>query len=93
MMNNSQLLAAQNKLVIAQAIGDTTMWNQAMHSMKGIFEAAKQTEERMIQGHVTPLSLLKIDDVLCNFNIYGDITVVDGDLLLAQSKINTDILN
>lgn len=92
-MVNVQLLAAQNKLVIAQAIGDTVMWNQAMHSMKGIFEAAKQTEEIMIQGHVIPLSLLKIDDVLCNFNIYGDITVVDGDLLLAQSKINTDILN
>lgn len=93
MMINHHLIAAQTKLVIAQAIGDTTMWDQAMHSMKNIFEATKKTEERMILGHAIHLSKLNLEDVICNYEMYGDLTVVDGDLLLAQSKINTVILN
>lgn len=93
MMINNQLQAAQNKLVIAQAIGDMTMRDQAMYSMKLIFKLAMQTEDKMINGNITPLSQLNIDDVICNHEMYGDLTVVDGDLLLAQSKLNTDIFN
>lgn len=92
-MVNTQLLAAQNKLVIAQAIGDRSMWDQAMLSMKGIFEAARQTEDGMLNGHVNPLSMLNVDDVICNYDMYGDLIVVDGDLLLGMSIINTDIIN
>ncbi|HDX8337144.1 MULTISPECIES: host cell division inhibitory peptide Kil [Raoultella] len=90
-MVSANLLSAQNKLVIAQAVGDSVMWAQAMASMKHEYDSVKQTEDRMISGHINLLSSLKVDDVICNYEIYGDLTIIDGDLLLAQSKINTDI--
>ncbi|MBZ7251988.1 host cell division inhibitory peptide Kil [Klebsiella oxytoca] len=93
MMLNHQLLAAQNKLVIAQAIGDNIMWEQAMHAMRGIFIAAKNTEDRMLEGYANPLSNLLIEDVVCNYEIYGDLIIADGDLLLGHAKINTEIIN
>jgi hypothetical protein len=38
-INNPQLQAAQSKLAIAQFIGDGSMWEQAMSSLKSAYEA------------------------------------------------------
>lgn len=42
-----QVLAARSKLSIAQFIGDGSMWDQAMSSLKSTYEATKHVEDCM----------------------------------------------
>ncbi|VTM86725.1 Bacteriophage lambda Kil protein [Raoultella ornithinolytica] len=89
--NNAQIQAAQNKLIIAAGIGDYIMWDEAMSSMKSIYEAGKHAEDRMFSGRVDALSVLNFRDVVLNYDMYGDLISVDADLHTAQYKINTEV--
>lgn len=88
---NDQIKAAQNKLIIAAGIGDYIMWDEAMASMKNIYEAGKHAEDRMFLGRVETQSGLKFSDVALNYDMYGDLISVDADSLTAQYKVNTEV--
>ncbi len=90
-INNPQLQAAQSKLAIAKFIGDGSMWEQAMSSLKSAYEAKKHAEDCMFPGHINLLSRLELWDAVLNHEAYGDLVSVDGDLLTAHYKINTEV--
>jgi len=89
--HDPHIQAAQSKLAIAHFIDDRDMWSQAMASMKFIYEAAKHIEDRMFMGCIRLYSSLEIEDIECSMEMYGDLLSVDGDLLIAQYKINTEV--
>lgn len=89
--NNAQFQAAYNKLIIAAGIGDYMMWDEAMASMKNIYEAGKHAEDRMFLGRVDAMSSLNVHDIVLNHDTYGDLISVDADLHTAQYKINTEV--
>lgn len=88
---NPQVLAARSKLSIAQFIGDGSMWDQAMSSLKSAYEATKHVEDCMFPGSINLLSQFELWDAALNHEAYGDLVSVDGDLLTAHYKINTEV--
>lgn len=91
LQNNPMVKAAQSKLAIAQFIGNSGMWSDAMASIKDIHEASKHEEDHMFYGRTDALSGLNFQDVVLNYDLYGDLISVDGDLLSGQYKINTEV--
>ncbi|WP_195605886.1 host cell division inhibitory peptide Kil [Klebsiella oxytoca] len=91
LQSNPMVKAAQTKLAIAQFIGNSGMWSDAMASIKDIHEAAKHIEDRMFLGCIRLYSALELEDIECSMEMYGDLLSVDGDLLTAQYKINTEV--
>ena len=86
--DNPAFKAAQSKLAIAQFIGNGEMWAEAM---KDIFEKAKHTEDFMFCGREESLSALKFNDVILNYDMYGDLVSVNADSGNARYKINTEV--
>jgi hypothetical protein len=66
------------------------MWEQAMSSLKSAYEA-KACRRLHVSGHINLLSRLELWDAVLNHEAYGDLLSVDGDLLTAQYKINTEV--
>ncbi|HDF2355494.1 hypothetical protein RBJ04_07855 [Klebsiella michiganensis] len=91
LQSNPMVKAAQSKLAIAQFIGNSCMWSDAMASIKDIHEAAKHEEDSMFCGRKDALSGLQFRDVVLNYDLYGDLISVDGDLLTGQYKVNTEV--
>lgn len=91
LQSNPIVKAAQSKLAIAQFIGNSGMWSDAMSSIKDIHEAAKHEEDSMFCGRKDALSGLKFRDVVLNYDLYGDLISVDADLLTGQYKVNTEV--
>ncbi|HBX5053057.1 TPA: host cell division inhibitory peptide Kil [Klebsiella pneumoniae] len=88
---NPAFKAAQSKLAIAQFIGNSEMWSEAFSSMKDIYEEAKHAEDFMFCGREESLSTLKFNDVILNYDIYGDLISVNADSGNARYKINTEV--
>ncbi|EPJ5863741.1 hypothetical protein JRA82_004599 [Raoultella ornithinolytica] len=91
LQSNPMVKAAQSKLAIAQFIGNSGMWSDAMSSIKDIHEATKHQEDRMFCGRTDALSGFNFWDAVLNYDLYGDLISVDADLLTAQYKINTEV--
>ncbi|WP_130997264.1 host cell division inhibitory peptide Kil [Klebsiella variicola] len=89
--DNPAFKAAQSKLAIAQFIGNGEMWVEAFSSMKDIFEEAKHAEDFMFCGREESLSDLKFNDVILNYDMYGDLVSVNADSGNARYKINTEV--
>ncbi|EOI0962019.1 host cell division inhibitory peptide Kil [Klebsiella quasipneumoniae] len=88
---NPAFKAAQSKLAIAQFIGNGEMWAEAFSSMKDIFEKAKHAEDFMFCSREESLSALKFNDVILNYDMYGDLVSVNADSGNARYKINTEV--
>ncbi|MDP1057554.1 hypothetical protein Q6324_28935, partial [Klebsiella pneumoniae] len=73
---NPAFKAAQSKLAIAQFIGNGERWAEALSSMKDIFEKAKHAEDFMFCSREESLSALKLNDVILNYDMYGDLVSV-----------------
>ena len=82
LQSNPMVKAAQSKLAIAQFIGNSGMWSDAM---------AKHEEDHMFCGRTDSLSGLQFRDVVLNYDLYGDLISVDADLLTGQYKVNTEV--
>lgn len=91
LQSNPMVKAAQSKLAIAQFIGNSGMWSDAMASIKDIHEATKHEEDHMFCGRTDALSGLQFRDVILNYDLYGDLISVDADLLTGQYKVNTEV--
>ncbi|WMY76408.1 hypothetical protein RHD99_10990 [Buttiauxella selenatireducens] len=88
MVNINQFMAGKNKAVIAQFLGDRNMLGEALHQGN---ESMNLQPGNFICGSVDFAYKMILDNVLTNFESYGDLTIVDGDTHLVESKINLDI--
>lgn len=88
---NPAFKVAQSKLAIAQFIGNGEMWAEAFSSMKDIFEKAKHAEDFMFCGREESLSTLNFNDVILNYDMYGDLVSVNADSGNVRYKINTKV--
>ncbi|MCS6028441.1 hypothetical protein LNO20_08145 [Klebsiella quasipneumoniae subsp. quasipneumoniae] len=59
--------------------------------MKDIFEKAKHAEDFMFCSREESLSALKLNDVILNYDMYGDLVSVNADSGNVRYKINTEV--
>ena len=62
-----------NLLVIGE------MWSEAFPQSKDIYEETKTQEDFMFCGREESLSALKFNDVILNYDMYGDLVSVNAD--------------
>ncbi|WP_368750268.1 hypothetical protein [Klebsiella aerogenes] len=86
---NSLYMAAQSKAAIASFLGRADWWHQALHALD---ESLVSENSIYIDAHDANLSELTLDDVIINFDSYGDLFIVDADNSLVHKKINCEVI-
>ena len=59
--------------------------------MKDIYEETKHAEDFMFCSREESLSALKFNDIILNYDMYGDLVSVNADSGNARYKINTEV--
>ncbi|HFP9317319.1 hypothetical protein PTQ46_09565 [Klebsiella michiganensis] len=91
LQSNPAFKAAQSKLAIAQFIGNSGMWAQAMASMRLIYETPWHIEGRGLYGFSIPYRDLKVEDIEFNNEMSGDLIYANADLHKAKYEVNTEV--
>ncbi|MCU6239940.1 hypothetical protein [Enterobacter asburiae] len=87
-MNKAMIVAAQARAASAVQTSNIFLWNGA----KDLFKAGLHDNDPFtLFGLRHPYRKVNIDDVLLNYETYGDCAICDADLCKVRHAINLDL--
>lgn len=87
-MNKAMIVAAQARAASAIQSSNVFLWNGA----KDLFKAGLHDGDPFtLLGLRHPYRKVNIDDVLLNYETYGDCAICDADLCKVRHAINLDL--
>ncbi|MEH4987367.1 hypothetical protein ACOY5P_05005 [Enterobacter asburiae] len=87
-MNKAMIIAAQARAASAVQSSNVFLWNGA----KDLFKAGLHDNDPFtLFGLRHPYRKVNVDDVLLNYETYGDCAICDADLCKVRHAINLDL--
>lgn len=87
-MNKAMIIAAQSRAASAVRSSNVFLWNGA----KDLFKAALCDDDPFtLFGLRHPYRKVNIDDIVLNYETYGDCAICDADLRKVRHAINLDL--